>query len=176
MKNENILTGKQKRNLLKEEFLEMIKDMAKMLPGIESPYAYAKRLQQLSRYGRDHDQITYYRLLKELKQKNLLKQKRFEHGLGWEITEKGRGFLKRKSSFLPRTDGFSTVIIFDIPVALNRERTRFRRYCIQNGYVLLQDSVLISRFKFSPELKELIKELKLGKFLKIMSARVDYLL
>lgn len=73
-----------------------------------------------------------------------------------------------------RSDGFSTIIIFDIPEEKSRQRTIFRRYLQKNGYTLLQKSVLIAPFALSRDVKELIEELDIRRHISVIDGKINY--
>ncbi|MFH0960253.1 MAG: hypothetical protein V1897_16290, partial [Pseudomonadota bacterium] len=92
------------------------------------------------------------------------------------LTNKGKQLLAKPKKIDRRSDGFSTLIIFDIPENKSKERFIFRRYLVRNGYTQLQKSVLISPDKFDPDTKDLIQELGIKPFVTVISGKVDYLL
>ena len=122
-------------------------------------------------------QVTFYTSLKRLEQRGLIKKK--QNKLKQEIfviTDKGRRLLHKPAKKVLRTDGYSTLITFDIPQSLTRSRNTLRRYLLKNDFTLIQKSFLISPNKIDRELIELIHELKLQSYIKIISGKIDYIL
>jgi DNA-binding PadR family transcriptional regulator len=147
------------------ELLDYIQDVGRLLPGfLESPHEYVRRLKR----------PTYYKSLKTLEKKALIVKKRHDKLVFYSITEKGKNLLKKPAQLKKRNDGYSTIVIFDIPEQKSRQRTIFRRYLLRNGYSLLQESVLISPNVVTPELKELISELGLKDFITVVQGKIIY--
>ena len=129
-------------------------------------------------YGqlRLHPKESYYRELRNLQGKGLVKKTKRSYGKSiYVLTYKGRQLLRKRKVPVKRTDGFSSIIIFDIPEEKSRERTFFRRYLLRNSYTLLQRSVLISPNKISDEIKELVEELGIRQYVTSFDGKVTYL-
>ena len=148
-----------------EELLEIIATAGGIMP----PYkAYRGKFHPSSG--------TYYKSLSRLQQKGLIKKKHSQtNQTNYVITAEGQKLLYKSSHKVSRTDGFSTLITFDIPENRRRERNLFRRYLLRNGFTLIQKSLLVSPNQVNDELLHLIKELKFNSFVKIISGRFDYL-
>lgn len=149
-----------------QELLRFIQEAGELMPGVfEGKYEYAKRLRRSTYYG------TVYRLEK----RGLIKKIKKDNQPVFVLTDKGRGVANiRPIRKIKRNDGYSTLVIFDIPKEKNRERTKFRRFLIRNSYTLLQESVLISPYRFSSELEVFAEDLGIRKYLTLLTAKVDY--
>ena len=117
---------------------------------------------------------TYYSALNRLEQKGLIQKKKKAYRNLYFLTEKGKKLIRNPITKKQRTDGFSTIIIFDIPEEKARERTIFRRYLKNNGYTILQKSVLIAPFELSNDIKELIEELKIRNNISVIDGKIKY--
>lgn len=121
-------------------------------------------------------QVTFYQSLNRLNDRGLIQKKKNKDNQEiYVITPLGKKLLYKPAIKIPRADGFSTLIAFDIPESQKRERNIFRRYLIRNGFTLIQKSLLVSPLKLSKELLELAQELKIRPYIKIISGRFDYL-
>lgn len=146
------------------DLLEYIRDAGELLPGfLETPHMHALRLKR----------ATYYGSLRQLERKEFIKKVSADKQIKFVITEKGKKILRLPVKKERRTDGHSTIVIFDIPSEKNRERTIFRRFLIRNGYTLIQKSVLIAPLKISLEAKDLIDELKIKSFVTVISGKIN---
>lgn len=116
---------------------------------------------------------TYYRTLRQLNEKGLVKQIRRGRVNFFSISPAGRKLLNQRAQRIRRTDGFSTVVIFDIPEEQARQRTLFRRYLRQNGFALLQKSVFISSDQPVEMLKEVVGELGLKNFVTLIEGKIS---
>ena len=116
---------------------------------------------------------TYYTTLRRLEQQHLVKKTKHGKIIKVLITARGRALLKKHRTEKRRTDGLSTIIIFDIPEDKRRSREALRRYLIRHGYTLLQESVLIAPTYITRELKELVSELGIVSNVTIISGVVD---
>jgi len=116
---------------------------------------------------------TYNKRLKKFEKQGLIQKIQNPNGAHFIITKKAK-FLRRKAiTKIPRNDGNSTLVLFDIPEQKHNARDTLRRSLIRNGYIQMQKSSFLSPFQISEDLKDLIKELKLEKNVTIFSARVD---
>jgi len=116
---------------------------------------------------------SYYGKLRKFEHLNLVKQSQKTGPSTFVLTEKGkqlfRSALKRKK----RNDGLSTLIIFDIPIKFNRERTTFRRFLNRHGYTLIQKSALIGPWEISSQIRDLAKELKISDHITIFGVKKE---
>ncbi len=134
------------------------------------PYkAYRSRLHQ-------YKDTTFYGSLYRLEQKGLIrKTKNLSPQSVYIITDKGRKLINRPSAKIQRSDGFSTLIAFDIPEQKRSQRRILRRYLLKNGYTTIQKSLLASPHQITKDLLELIDELKIKPNVKTISGKFDYL-
>lgn len=150
-------------NKIVEELIDFLHDLSQLYDDIVSmrPYSTMPR-------------STYYYNVKRFEKAGLLKKKnRKKYGNTFTLTEKGKVLIKQPKVQKRRTDGFSTIIIFDIPEEKHRERNVFRRYLIRNGYTQIQKSVLISPLAISEEIKELAEELKIKPHISTLSGKLN---
>ncbi|OGE82133.1 MAG: CRISPR-associated endonuclease Cas2 [Candidatus Doudnabacteria bacterium RIFCSPLOWO2_01_FULL_44_21] len=154
---------------LKEAFIETIKDMGGLIDDIIfRPYSL-----RISRMY--YPRSTYYHRLNKFEMQGLVKRKQHrKYGNPFVVTQKGRTLLHKPSIQKRRSDGFSSIIIFDIPEDKHRERNIFRRYLKRNGYTLIQKSVLISPLEISRELEELMEELKIRPYVTKISGKINF--
>ncbi|MDP4001250.1 MAG: hypothetical protein Q8P83_03340 [bacterium] len=149
-----------------QDILRLIDELHEMLPPSKGNY---RPLGSIPRH-------TYYKSLNRLEMRGLVKKKKKQNkSIVFAVTEKGKDLLKEQTKKVRRNDGYSTLIIFDIPEDKRRARNLFRRYLIRNAFVILQKSVLISGNKPSPEIFKLAKELKISPFITILSGKIDHL-
>ena len=164
-----MLTEIQKQNL-KAEFIEWIKDLGGLIDDIVfRPYS-------LSINRMYYPRSTYNYKLNKFKTHGLIKKRPTNNSrASFVLSEKGKSLLKKPKFTQKRTDGFSTLILFDIPEEQHRQRNIFRRYLLRNGYIQIQKSALVGPVKISSELKELVEDLKLTSYIKVISAKIDQL-
>jgi DNA-binding transcriptional regulator PaaX len=147
------------------EVLDLIKTLGEISATIvETPYGQLRL----------RPRTTYYKTLRKLEIKGLVKKSRRGRINLYSLTSAGRELIHKKIKLVRRSDGLSTIVIFDVPEDQSKQRTLFRRYLQQNGFVSLQKSVLISPNQIQPELKELIRELKLNNFVTVIDGRIRY--
>lgn len=147
--------------------LEFIKDLGETMETIAfTPYGQL-RLRQVPR-------PTYYVKLRKFKSKGLLKKADVGGSRIFLLSEKAKIAIRQTKVEKKRTDGLSTIIIFDIPVSKNRERTIFRRYLKRHSFTSIQKSVLVSPCVINLELEELTSELKIKPYVTIISGRIDH--
>lgn len=154
------------------EILWTLRDLGELVPyPFESKYQHIQRLRQY-----DRQQIS--RALWDLSKQGLVKKIPRKRKIYYKLTDLGRArSLKyaygRKSKQL-KTNGLSTIIIFDIPEEKKKARDFLRRFLVQNGFIMLQRSVFIGRWQMHPEFRELLKELKIELNVSVIEGRVLY--
>lgn len=165
----NALTMKKKsisRKIL-EEFLDFLRVM--------NPENFA----ELGPYGqiryKKFPRTTYYRKIYKFEKQNLLIRKSTAAGNTFIISEKAKKLRRKPSNKVNRTDGLSSLIIFDVPQKKNNARHTLRRFLIRNGYTQIRESCFLSPFKVSLDIVSLIKELGLEKNVSVFSAKSDYI-
>jgi DNA-binding PadR family transcriptional regulator len=120
---------------------------------------------------------TFYHSLYRLKQKGLIyKTKNKQKQTIFVITDKGREILRKPLTKVKRSDGFATLITFDIPEEKRKLRNILRKFLVDNGFTILQKSILISPNKVGKDLLKLVRELKLTPYVKIVSGKIEYVL
>lgn len=118
----------------------------------------------------------YYYHIKKMEKQGLIKKIKIKKKIKtYSLTEKGKRMIDIPGVPVRRDDGFSTIIMFDIPESEARKRTIFRRYLIRQGFVQLQGSVLISPNKIDRKIKGLIDEMNIKKYITIVSGKIDYI-
>jgi DNA-binding transcriptional regulator PaaX len=153
-----------------KDLLSLINELGELIP--EGKGNYRSLRQRLT--GMDH--ATYYKSLNRLRQKKFIKQvKNKKSQTVYVITPAGRQALLKSLRRNPRQDGLATLITYDIPSDKNRERTKFRRYLLRNGFTLIQKSLLVSPNQFDDHLKNIIRELKLSRYVRVVSGKFDYI-
>jgi len=118
---------------------------------------------------------TYYHKLKKFQGAGLLKKVRKGRETNYVPTEKVKTLQLKPVVKTRRTDGLSTIIIFDIPETKHVARNTLRRFILRNGYIPLQKSAFISQLVPSQELMEMIVELDLGNNVTFLSGKIDRL-
>ncbi len=119
---------------------------------------------------------TYYRSLRKLEEEGYIKKRsNIKSQTVYVITPAGKSIINKRLAPKPRKDGLATLITYDIPSDMNKQRTKFRRYLLRNGFTLIQKSLLISPNVFDDHLKEVMNELKISRYVKVVSGRFDYL-
>jgi DNA-binding transcriptional regulator PaaX len=163
---------KRKAYEITEEILLTLKDLSQVIP---HPFeSKSEHIQRLRRYSRG--QIT--RGLGDLANQGLIKKIKRERKTYYGITDLGRArALKYQYATMPKkakSNGFSTLVIFDIPEEKKKARGFLRRFLIQNGFTMLQRSVFIGRWEIEKEFKDILKELKIDSNVSIIEGRVLY--
>jgi DNA-binding transcriptional regulator PaaX len=143
--------------------LELVKFIDKKLENKNAILSYSQMRSDISRSG-------YYKKLKKFEKLGLVKKTL--NGNKFELTQNAK-LLRGKTIKLPRTDGLSTLIIFDIGENKHNARDTLRRYLLKNGYTQLQKSCFLSGYQVSNDLKDLISELQIRKNVVIFSAKMD---
>ena len=153
-----------------EELLLLIKDVGELIDTIVfTPYGH------LSISSMNVPKGTYYSALRGLERQGLIQKKKKGRKNSYTLTQAGiKRVNTKREDLIRRVDGLSTVILFDIPEEKSQHRTILRRYLIRNGYMQLQKSALISPYKITSELKDLLQQLSIRPYVIILSARVDY--
>ena len=156
------------------ELLGAIKDAAQALPQpLESKGEYYQRIYRTTH---DYPSQKIYRGIYNLKKQGLVKANTKKRYI-LELTLEGKQKLlinKISKSRVPRNDGYSTIVIFDIPEERARYRAFLRRLLLKNGFMNIQKSVLISRFDLPQEFFELLKELKIRQNVSVLKAQIQY--
>jgi DNA-binding transcriptional regulator PaaX len=118
---------------------------------------------------------TYYHKIDRFLKYGLIKKVRKNNRIAFQVTSRAKALRANPSIKNYRTDGLSTLIMFDIPESKRTIRKEFRRYLLKNGYTQIQKSVFLSPFEVSNDLILFVKELEIEKNVTFMSGKVDYL-
>jgi len=141
----------------------------------ESKYEHQKRIRMVMR---DYSPARIDRGLYYLNQKGLIDKKKVNQINTYALTISGKQKLLlskiSRSKWSPR-DGYSCIVIFDIPEAKRKHRRFIRRFLLNNGFINLQKSVMIGPEFLSKEFLELLDEWKLRQNVTIIKGQVLYL-
>ena len=158
-----------KDNLTKKiviELWEFVKDIGGLINDIAfTPYGQL-RIGQMPG-------STYYDRLHRFEKCGLVTKEKQGRVNNYKLTPRGLKVFNRHAQLKKRTDGLSTIVIFDVPVEKNRERTFFRRFLLRNGFKWIQKSVLASSNYLPDEVKEVAKELTLVKYVTIITGKIS---
>lgn len=93
----------------------------------------------------------------------------------WRLTRKGKQFcdVSQEKLKLPRKDGITRLVIFDIPEQERRKRDAIRAELVAARYTQLQKSVWIGEHPLPEDFVTLIDELGLQQNVHILSVRVS---
>jgi len=156
---------------ISEELLKLIKKVGELTSEMAIMWQEERKITRSSYYYFIHGLQSQGLVEKSYKGNSKDKRKK----ISYKLTEKGKNYQLLKPALKQkRTDGFSTVIIFDIPEKMSRERTILRRFLVKNEFTQLQKSVLISPNELSKDIIELIGELKVRPYLTVLSSKVFY--
>ncbi|MBX4187084.1 MAG: hypothetical protein KW802_02385 [Candidatus Doudnabacteria bacterium] len=122
---------------------------------------------ELSRTG-------YRKKLQRFEKLGLIQKRKTLAGNVFVITPKARILRSKAITKKHRTDGYATLIIFDIPEEKRNARDTLRRYLIKSGYTQIRESCFLSPFQMFDVLKSLIQELKLEKEVSVFAAKAEY--
>jgi DNA-binding transcriptional regulator PaaX len=152
------------------EILETLKDLGQLFPQpFESKREMVLRLKKYNR--REISQGLY-----NLKRNGWVKLEKKGKKRGYVLTDLGRAkslqYAYRLTSFKRRTDGFSTIVLFDVPEKLSPSRRFLRRFLVQNGFTCLQESVFIGPYVLAKGFKDILKELKISDCVSVLEGRV----
>ncbi|MBI3952546.1 MAG: CRISPR-associated endonuclease Cas2 [Candidatus Doudnabacteria bacterium] len=153
-----------------EEILCFLRDVGEMVPyPFEGKYQYIRRLNNYERYK-------ISRAFWDLKRQGLVKKVEKNKKAYYIITDLGRAKSLRYSYSQAgkkrKDNGFSTIVIFDIPEEKRKARNFLRQFLKINGFINLQKSVMIGPWELHPEFKELLAELKIDPYVSVLEGRV----
>jgi DNA-binding transcriptional regulator PaaX len=137
--------------------------------------AFSKANQRYLYYGYESkiSRSNYYYQLNKFKKHGLLKRTKHNGMFVYQITDKAKELRSGAVEKVKRQDGYSTIVIFDIPEGLRNTRNSLRRTLIRNGYTQIQKSVFISPFKVSSQIRDLLKELGIENNVTFISGKID---
>ena len=172
METSRKLKVKEKTARITDEVLWVLNDMAQLVPyPIEGKYQHTQRL-------RHYDRYKVSRALWDLSNRGLVKKVSRTGKTYYQITNLGRlrslkyEYLRKPKT--AKTNGLSTLIIFDIPEEKKKARGFLRRFLVQNGFLMLQKSVFMGRWEVDPQFRDLLKELKIDLNVSVIEGRVLY--
>ena len=96
--------------------------------GLDKKYVFSKK--------------NFSSIISKLKKDGLIESKGSKKRFLWSITKKGKKYLERKDT-LPKHDGITRIVIFDIPERERKKRRWLRENLLELEYRQLQKSVWI---------------------------------
>jgi DNA-binding transcriptional regulator PaaX len=163
---------KKAAKAITNEILWTLRDLGELVP-----YPFEGKYQHLQRL-RNYDRYKVSRALRDLSTQGLVKKVSRERKIYYGLTDLGRAkslryaYLKKHKR--AKTNGLSTIIIFDIPEEKRKARRFLRKFLKDNGFINLQKSVLIGPWEIHPEFKDLLRELKVELNVSVIEGRVLY--
>lgn len=157
------------------ELLETLKDLAEGMPlPFESKYEHQKRLRSLMT---GYSSKTISQGLSRLQQQGLIEKKQNKKSFNYQLTLTGhQKLLVNKITRVSKTrnENYACIIIFDIPEQKHKHRKFLRRLLLQNGFINLQKSVMISPHDLPKEFIELLSDLDIRQNVTIIHGLVQY--
>ena len=148
------------------ELIEFAKDLGRVMSGIAfTPYGQLR----LVEYPRSQ----YYYKISKFQKHGLIKKVRKGQQSNYVLTPKAKQLALAPTTKHDRSDGLSTIVIFDISEDKHNARNMLRRYLIRNGYTQIQKSVFISPFKVSDDMQRFIKEIDVEGCVSFISGKID---
>ena len=117
---------------------------------------------------------TYYKILKNLSDRGLLKIYKDGQNKTYALTEKGKLeaiFIKARLPEKKAWDGKWRMVIFDIPEDSRSERNKLRSLLKDNGFKQIQKSVFVNPWPLNREAITYLQETGLDKFIRVF--RID---
>ncbi len=142
-----------------------------VLLGRHAHYAYLRRKLR-SQYSQPSISTALYRMQKT----GLVEKREGAKQIYYALTLDGETKLllrSLRSEKKKREDGFSTVVIFDIPEAYSKHRGYLRRLLLANGFINLQKSVLIGPIMLPKQFYELLRRLKIEQYVSVLRAKLE---
>ena len=118
---------------------------------------------------------SFYNALKRLERKHLVGIKRRGGREEWHLTAEGEKFARRLKARLAwvgrqRWDGKWRLVMFDVPERIRERRNFLRKELFTLGFHQFQKSVWITPYPLPDDFMEIIAELGLGKYFRIVVA------
>lgn len=154
--------------------LEFLFELTELIPMIETPYKYGRRLEG---YPSEFPRHRVEREIKRMKDRGWIIEAEKQGQKFFKLTKKGRmAALYRKLGSLPKPakkqwHGRWVMAVFDIPEKGRKERDAIRYVLKTVGFYPLQKSVYIYPYEVPIELMECLKDKKLLKFVRF--ARIE---
>ncbi len=118
-----------------------------------------------------------YSTIRRLENQGIINSHKTSKGSVYRINQSGRLKILAKKVFANKnksTDGLSTVVIFDIPEEKKAARGYLRRLLLQNGFINLQRSVMISPNDLDRDFFELLEDLKIRPHVTVLKSKIIY--
>ncbi len=129
----------------------------------------------LEEYFQKRGKKNLYSAIYRLKRNGYLKIKITKEGKGYFLTSKGeKRVLKNKIKNFKKKynpDKSWLMVIFDIPEKRRKDRNVFREFLYELGFQKVQQSVWVSPYDVYKELKEVVKNLNLSKYIKFLKVK-----
>lgn len=151
--------------------LEFLGEMIELMPTIETPYAYARRLDG---WPKELSRQRIYGEVKRMENRGWIKKAEREGKKFIRITEKGRfALLYRKLANVNnkgsrKWDGTWWMALYDIPEKGRAERRAICRALCRAGFRYLQKSVYIYPHALPADLVAYLKEAKLLSYIRFV--------
>jgi len=114
-------------------------------------------------------------LLCRLRRQGLIERHGSRKKSSWTLTEKGTHWVNAKqhepSFSIPKSDGISRLVIFDIPERERKKRSTLRVELMAHNFRQLQKSVWIGNNPLSEEFLTLLDDLNIKKYVHLFSVR-----
>ena len=160
----------------KEFFLDMLYMFGVFLTsGYSIPPQFVCDRYAYKRYCERWERNERYRILRDLKQQKLLQIQRKGDEVILELTQKGKTEVLKQTiiqckDMLP--DNVFCLVSFDIPEHTRKTRTIFRNFLKRSGFKQLHQSAWYSDMDLVEPMCELIKQLKIEKWVTVFKAKL----
>lgn len=163
--------AKKKKINLTEKLLEIFRS--------GSPLTFSETMRQmygLPIYKRELTRKQLYDTVEKVRKQGWLKKKVVEDRVFYSLTAKGKvkQLVYKLKTETKRRGERSTIIIFDIPEEKRTYRNFLRRLLKQMKFTMIQKSVFIAPYILHKEFYELLKELDLIKFIKVIEGIIRF--
>ena len=153
--------------------------LGNLVLGIVSLLGHAFTEAVLDHYHRGYpkaaSKAAVYTTLYRLNRSGLIRKKINQGQICYKLTAAGKSRLLVRRAFQrrnPAKDGYSSVVIFDIPEEKRKARPFLRSLLLKNGFVNLQKSVLIAPYELPKDFFELLTELGIRQYVSILKSKV----
>jgi len=144
-----------------------------------SPMSFSELRRQMYGFQVGPKQIQTQRIydsMRRLQQQGWIEKKTREDEIYYSLTAKGRVkqlVFKLRTSQKQKGEQ-STILIFDIPEEKRSYRNFLRRLLKQMKFTTIQKSVLVAPYILPDEFYDLLKEMKLLGFVKVIEGHIRY--
>lgn len=142
-----------------------------------SPLTFAETRRQM--YGflvhpKEISRKQLYNTVDRMSKRGWLEKKKIEDEIFYNLTREGRiQYLIYRSKTIQKQRGEqATIIIFDIPEEKRKYRDFLRSLLKQMKFTMIQKSVFIAPYVLPKDFYDLLKEMKLLSFVKIIEGRL----